>query len=110
MSNQSTEPIENKPYQMNVVTALNSRYMRYAYVMLTSLFCNQPDACIHVYLLHSSLTDADQKTLLHLTENTSHTITFIKIDTESFSASLPTTQIWPLEAYYRLKLLDVIPE
>lgn len=42
--------------RMNVATALNSKYMRYAYVMLTSLFCNHPREDIQVYLLHNDLT------------------------------------------------------
>ena len=47
------------PVRINIATALNSKYMRYAYVMLTSLFTNQPDADIHVYLLHSDLSPQD---------------------------------------------------
>lgn len=45
--------------RINVATALNSHYMRYTYVMLTSLFINQSDADIHVFLLHSDLSDED---------------------------------------------------
>lgn len=50
--------------RINVATALNSRYMRYASVMLTSLFENQPDDLdIHIYLLYSDLTADDRNTL-----------------------------------------------
>ena len=49
--------------RINIATALNSKYMRYVYVMLTSLFDSQPQDIedIHVYLLHSDLTDSDQR-------------------------------------------------
>ena len=39
--------------------------MRYTYVMLTSLFENQPkDLDIHIYLLQSDLTDEDKATIV----------------------------------------------
>lgn len=96
--------------RINVATALNSKYMRYAYVMLTSLFKNQSDAKIHVYLLHSNLTQQDQDYLQRLAQEYSHTIHFLPIDNNMFSDNLPTTEAWPLEAYYRLMLVDILPE
>ncbi|MCM1135487.1 MAG: glycosyltransferase family 8 protein [Clostridium sp.] len=94
---------------MNVATALNSRYMRYACVMLASLFVNQPDTDIHVYLLHSDLSEEDKKCLQNLAEEYHQTIHFLLIDKNSFSASLPTTAAWSLETYYRLMLTDILP-
>ncbi len=96
--------------RINIATALNSKYMRYTYVMLTSLFMNQPDADIHVYLLHSDLTDSDQIHLQNLAKEYSHTIHFLKIDESAFPADLPTTSMWSLETYYRLMLLDILPK
>lgn len=95
--------------RINIATALNSRYMRYTYVMLTSLFRNQPDAHIHVYLLHSDLTESDQTHLLSLAKEYSQNIHFLFIDQSLFSDKLPTTSSWPLEAYYRLLLLNLLP-
>lgn len=95
--------------RINIATALNSRYMRYTYVMLTSLFRNQPDADIHVYLLHSDLTESDQTYLLSLAKEYSQNIHFLFIDQSLFSDKLPTTSSWPLEAYYRLLLLNLLP-
>lgn len=95
--------------RMNIATALNSKYMRYTHVMLTSLFMNQPDAEIHVYLLHNDLTEQDQKYLSELAEAYSHTIHFLLIDNTMFSADLPTTSEWTIEAYYRLMLVDILP-
>lgn len=97
------------PLRMNVATALNSKYMRYTYVMLTSLFLNQPDAEIHVYLLHSDLSERDQETLRELAKSYGHTIHYLHINRESFPARLPTTRDWPLEAYYRLLLPEMLP-
>lgn len=96
--------------RINVATALNSHYMRYTYVMLTSLFINQTDADIHVYLLHSDLSDGDQECLQSLAQSYGHTIHYLLINRESFPTALPTTRQWSLETYYRLLLLDILPD
>lgn len=100
---------EENVLRMNIATALNSRYMKYTYVMLTSLFMNQPDGDIHVYLLHSDLSEEDQKPLQELADNYHHKIHFLKINREMFPSSLPTTDAWSLEPYFRLMLLDILP-
>ena len=96
--------------RLNIATALNSRYMRYTYVMLLSLFKNQTGADIHVYLLHSDLSDEDQKYLQSLAQSYGHTIHYLHIDRRFFPVELPTTQKWTLEAYYRLMLMDILPD
>lgn len=98
-----------KKIRINVATALNSRYMRYAYVMLTSLFVNQELADIHVYLLHTDLSAQDQNYLKKLAQNYHHHIHFLTIDKEMFPTSLPITDAWSLETYFRLMLLDILP-
>ena len=70
---------------------------------------NQPDADIHVYLLHSDLTAEDQNTLQQLAESHHQIIHFLMIDRKKFPVSLPTTSAWSLETYYRLMLLDILP-
>lgn len=95
---------------INVAAALNSRYMRYTYVMLTSLFVNQPDACFHVYLLHNNLTEEDRQHLESLAVQHGNKIHFLHIDKNDFPAELPTTDMWSLETYFRLMLLDVLPK
>lgn len=96
--------------RLNIATALNSRYMRYTYVMLTSLFVNQTGADIHVYLLHSDLSDEEQDCLRSLARSYGHTIHYLHIDKKAFPIELPTTQMWSLETYYRLFLLDILPD
>ena len=50
--------------RVNIATSLNSKYMRYAYVMLISFFVNQPESVdVHVYLLYSYLTEEDKEEL-----------------------------------------------
>ncbi len=96
--------------RMNIATALNSRYMRYAYVMLLSLFENQPENIdIRIYLLNTDLTDTDRTHLSELTAKYRQTIYFIHIDKSIFPASCPVSDSWSLEAYFRLAICDVLP-
>lgn len=95
--------------RINVATALNSKYTRYAYVMLTSLFINNSDVEIHVYLLYNDLREDDKMCLLTLAEKWNQNIHFIMIDTNIFPDEFPVTT-WPMESYFRLALLDVLPQ
>lgn len=94
--------------RMNVATALNSQYTKYTYVMLTSLFANNADLEIYVYLLHSDLSEKDQTYFESLAKEWKQRISFLQIDTGILPAGLPETS-WPPEVYFRLMLLDVLP-
>ena len=95
--------------RMNIATALNRKYVKYACVMLTSLLMNQSGIDIHVFILHSDLTWQDKEQLKTLAEGYNHSIHFLMINKNNFPAGLPTTKTWSLEAYYRLMLLDILP-
>lgn len=97
--------------RINVATSLNSKYMRYTYVMLTSLFenrCVQED--IHIYLLQKDLTDYDKEKLKNLVESYGGKLHLIQIDNDLFPKSCPVSDGWSLETYFRLALLDVLPQ
>lgn len=105
-----TDTQQPKP-RMNIATALNSRYMRYAYVMLLSLFKNQPENIdIRIYLLNTDLTDTDRTHLSELVAKYRQTIYFIHIDKGIFPASCPVSDSWSLEAYFRLMICDILPD
>lgn len=106
----SAEDISVKKRRMNIATALNSRYMRYAYVMLTSLFENQPkDMEIHLYILHSDLTESDRKCLEELAADCAGTICWLLIGKErALFSDFRITGAWTPEAYYRLMLPDLL--
>lgn len=46
-----------RTFSMNICLATNRKYVRISQVMLFSLFCNNQDADIHIYLFHCELTD-----------------------------------------------------
>jgi lipopolysaccharide biosynthesis glycosyltransferase len=94
---------------MNVATALNKRYVTYAGVMLYSLCYNNPEP-ITVYLLHSELEECDIQKLRDGLQGFSITIIPMKVDVKMFGDRFPTTVQWTVEAYYRLLLVDLLPE
>lgn len=96
--------------KINVAAALNSKYMRYTYVMLTSLFVNEPDSHIRVFILHNDLTENDKGALENLVKQYGNEIVFLHIAKVDFPVELPTTEMWSLETYFRLMLLDVLPD
>ena len=99
--------IQNK---MNIAIALNSKYMRYAYVMLTSLFIQHPHTLFQLYALHMDLTDSDKEALRSLGRQYNSEFHFLYIDPSVFSDKLPTTEAWSLEAYFRLQLTDLLSD
>lgn len=94
---------------MNIVAALNSKYMRYTYVMLTSLFEHNKHHKIHVYLLENDLKDTDMQYFDDLSKKYKQIIEPVYIDKNSFPKDLKTTESWTLETYFRLLLIDVLP-
>lgn len=99
-----------KERRVNIATSLNSKYMRYAYVMLTSFFVNQSEGMdVHVYLLYSYLTEEDKIKLERLVKSYSGTLHWLLIDPEMFF-QFKTTEDWSAEAYYRLLLIDILQE
>jgi lipopolysaccharide biosynthesis glycosyltransferase len=85
--------------------------MRYAYVMLTSLLENQEsDVEIHVYILYSDLLREEMESIQTLFEKNNGFVHYIYIDKNNLPESLPVTENWSLEAYYRLFMMDVLPK
>ena len=100
----------NKRARMNIATSLNSKYMRYTCVMLTSVFENQPkDLDIHIYLLHHDLTETDKKHLQDAADSYGGTLHLLHIDTSCFPKSCPVSDEWSLEIYFRLMLQRILP-
>lgn len=94
---------------MNVATALNRKYLLYTGVMLSSLCENNP---VHVdaYLLHGELLDTDIGYLQTGLSKYDITIHSMRIDKAAFSEKLGTNSMWTIETYFRLMLLDILPE
>lgn len=95
---------------MNIATSLNRKYVDYTYVMMKSVLMNNKDEDICFYILHSELNEEDTKKLRTLTDEYNQKAVFLKIDRAMFSDKLPTTELWSMETYFRLMLLDLLPD
>lgn len=96
---------------MNVAIAINAKYVRYAYVMLSSLFFNNKSSDICVYILHGESLEKGRVTLEGLAEKYEQKIIFMKINSDMLSKRLPlNSPNWTIEVYYRLMLPDILPD
>lgn len=95
---------------MNIAIALNRKYYRYTYVFLTSLCKHHPCGSLFLHILHNDLTETEKQGLTQLLTAYGHDLTFYSIMREDFPAGLPVNDMWTLETYFRLKLIDLLPE
>ena len=94
---------------MNLCMAANSNYMRYIYVMLTSLLQHNAKEDLRIFILQRDFTDEDKRYLTELVQSYGKQIAFIDISEEYF-AGLPTTIIYSMEVYFRLLMPEVLPQ
>lgn len=96
--------------QMNLSIAVNHKYVKYAYVMLTSLFLNHKKQAITVYVLQTDLQLQDKVCLEALAEQWKQRLVFLQVDGAADALKkLPTTANWSMEMYYRLLLGELLP-
>ena len=95
---------------MNIVIAVNRRYVRYSYIMLTSLLLNNPGP-VHVYVLHCDLTAEDEITFNRLSQSYPVTFHYCKLTEKLLPPSdVRASNSWGVETYFRLAILDALPE
>lgn len=94
---------------MNLVIAINQKYVPYAYVMLTSLLLHTPYP-VCVYVFHHALTSADEKSLCQLSDSYAVNFHFVFVpDTLLPPPEVLATSNWGIEAYFRLAITDLLP-
>ncbi|MDD3192551.1 MAG: glycosyltransferase family 8 protein [Oscillospiraceae bacterium] len=93
---------------MNLLVTLNAAYIPPLTVMLSSLLHTNPDRKIDLYLLHSSLTQADLNRIRAVLEESRCTLYPIKADS-SLLAGAPVTDRYPQEMYYRIFAARYLP-
>ena len=96
-------------YRMNVATALDDNYAKYTYVMLYSLFTNNEDAEIYVYLLQNSLTEESIQNLEKLCDTYRNHLCLLDVNEDTMDQRLLQTDNWTMETCYRLQLFDILP-
>lgn len=93
---------------MNVITALNRKYIPYTVVMLCSLGVNERKR-VDAYLLHSELTKEDIEQMDNELRKSNVFIHPLCVDRTKFSSRLPYNDQWSIETYYRLMMLELLP-
>lgn len=94
--------------EINICVSVNSKYTRYLYVMLTSLFINNSQERIHIYVLQRDLTQADKNMLFELVDKYGQKVSFIEVDETRFD-TVPTSLKFSLETYFRLLMAELLP-
>lgn len=99
---------------MNVCVTVNSKYMRYLYVMLRSLFDNNKKGIIKLYVINSDFDAIDENYIRKLSEKYGHITIFIKPNSEDADL-LPQTfrengNNYSKEILYRLMIPELLPQ
>lgn len=96
--------------RMNVAISLNQNYFYYTYVMLNSLLRNNQDSKIYLYILHNDLTKEALEAFIALLANFEGVLVEERVERNLFPNILPVNKQWSIETYFRLALLDLLPE
>ena len=97
---------------INILCSTDDNYVPYCGIMLTSLFENNKDDQITVFLLTGGLSDFNISTLLKLATDYSQSIKVIKVDEEVFKdCPIDTAKDHvSIATYYRLAVTTLLPE
>lgn len=101
--------ISGNRYPMNIAIATNRKYVPISLVCLYSLFFNNPDADIHVYILNCELNDDDALRFQQLATAWNQKITLVTVTDMTLFTNLPTTDSWTKETYFRLLIPNLLP-
>ena len=94
---------------VNIAIAINTQYMRYAYVLLTSLLKTNSRP-LAIYVFYHDLDISGQNALRSLSEKGDISFAFIYVpDSLLPSAEVLQTSSWGSEAYFRLAVTDLTP-
>ena len=95
-------------HKINILVTLDKNYIPYLNVMLSSLRYSNPDCCFSVYLLHSSLTEADTVSTVQVLDN-SDKLMLINAEEVRLEGA-PTSARYPKEIYYRIFAAKYLPQ
>ena len=96
---------------MNILCATDDNYVALCGIMLTSLYLNNRDINIHVYLLTEGINENDSSKLKQTAKQYNATLTILKVEASQFSHC----PLWPgdhlsIAAYYRLMASSLLPD
>ena len=92
----------------NILFATDTNFVMPLAVCLTSLFENNKNRNIDVYVLHSQLVGEQENILISLAKSYGQNIYLILVDEHYFNNA--PTFVWTKEAYYRLLINEYLPK
>ena len=93
---------------MNILTASSEKFFKYMMVMLTSLFHSNAGDTFDLYFMHKGLSEDMIQSLESLTDAHNSRLHSIIVDADLF-AGFPTRMGGPVEAYFRLSMMEYLP-
>lgn len=94
---------------MNIVTTASKVYVKPLVVMLTSLFENNKNRCINVYVLNTGYEKEEKEWIYSTLTNKKHRIILLKVDTNEFEGLLNTGSHY-ISVYFRLLAIKYLPK
>lgn len=96
---------------MNIAVAANADFLKYLYVMLTSLLEHngEENKTCSIYLLSADLNEEQTEIIRELVETYGGELHFIPMDIEKFPKELPSNEMITIETYFRLALPELLP-
>ncbi len=96
---------------INILCATDKNFVPYCRVMLTSLFENNKDEHISVYLLvDDTVLEKDRSKYLELAKQYVQTIHIISVDSSTFEKYPVYNSQWTNSIYYRLLAAELLPK
>lgn len=97
---------------MNVCVTVNSKYEKYLFVMLQSLYENHAKGDIHLFVIQRDFTDFDKEDIRELSVEYKNKVTYIMAHPQKFD-NFPVSNTdrnnLSLEIYFRLLLPEYLP-
>jgi len=97
---------------MNICVTVNSKYMKYTYVMLQSLYENNERGSIELYVLQRDFTPEDKEAIEDISVKYDNRVHFVWMDPEQFN-TMPINLIegttLSMEIFFRLLIPEVFP-
>lgn len=97
---------------MNICLTVNSKYMRYTYIMLQTLYENNDRGSVDLYILQRDFTEKDKEAIEDISKQFSNRVYFIWMDPKWFD-DMPLNLIegttLSMEIFFRLLIPEVLP-
>ncbi|UJL46299.1 glycosyltransferase family 8 protein [Virgibacillus sp. NKC19-16] len=93
---------------MNILVTLNSNYMKPLKIMLYSLFVNNEGEAFTIYLMHSSMKEAELSDINQYIADHGQSLEIITV-TDDYFKGAPVLKHYTKEMYYRLLAFKFLP-